>query len=224
MTSNIKNTYTGDTGQAYYDMRQARRSDFVQERRAGHFQPFLQETDHVLDFGCGTGGVLRRLQCAQKTGIEVNPPSIAEAEAAGLTVYPELSRVDDSCVDVVISNHALEHVLDPARQISDMVRVLKEGGRTVLVVPSENPGSSRFHTWRRNDPDHHIYSWTPLSFGNLVGQCGLTVEQSFRRPIGYSKFIEPLADLHEGLFQTARKVVAFALDRYEIVCIARKTV
>lgn len=216
-------TYTGNKGQEYYEMREARRSDFVQERRASHFQPFIKEDDTVLDFGCGTGGVLGRINCAKKIGVEVNAPSIEEAKAQGIEVFDNFSKIKDGSIDVVISNHALEHVPNPAEQITQIVQKLKSGGQAILVVPAENPAALRFSKWAEDDPDQHIYSWTPLSFGNLIHQCGLDIEKSYRRPIGYSKFIEPLADVNEQIFQIARHGVAFMFGRYELACIAKKS-
>lgn len=215
-------TYTGEKGQEYYDMRAVRRSDFLQKRRASHFQPFIKPADIVLDFGCGTGGVLSNLECQKKIGVEVNEPSANEARAKELEIFENIQAIEDNLVDVVISNHALEHVPDPAYQIKEIGRVLKSGGKTVLVVPAESPAFYRFSKWKHNDPDRHLFSWTPLSFGNLISQCGFDVEKSYRRPIGYSKYIEFLAGKNETAFQIARRCVAFLLQRYEVVCIARK--
>lgn len=214
--------YTGAKGSEYYEMRKDRRSDFVQIRRASHFQPFIKSEDAVLDFGCGTGGVLARIECDKKLGVEVNEASVEEAKGRGIEVFGDISKIEEASVDVVISNHALEHVPNPAAQIAGIARALKSGGRAVLVVPAESPSDQRFSRWTANDPDQHIYSWTPLSFGNLIAQAGLEVESSVRRPIGYSKFIQPLANVNEPLFQLARRGVALALGRYEVVCIAKK--
>ena len=216
------NEYLGEKGQDYYNIRKARRRDFVQSRRASHFQPYIKQDHTVLDFGCGTGGILSRLNCGDKIGIELNPPSVAEAKGKGLTVYSDFSELKDNSIDVIISNHALEHVRNPAAQLNEMRRVLKEDGQIILVVPSENPAKQRFSTWRQDDPDQHTHSWTPLSFGNIIAQCGFQIENVKRRPIGYSRYIEPLANINEGLFQFARRIVAFYLDRYEIVCFAKK--
>jgi len=214
--------YTGDKGQEYYDMRAQRRDEFLQQRRAGHFQKHIDAGDTVLDFGCGTGGILHHLKCAHKIGIEVNAPSVSEAQARGLEIHEDLSAINDGAIDVVISYHAIEHVLSPSQHITEINRVLKSGGKAILIVPSENPASSRFTTWNKNDPDHHVHSWTPLSFGNLIAQCGFDIEKSHRSPIGYSKYIRPLANINEALFQIARRITAFALDRYEVITIAKK--
>jgi len=214
--------YTGEKGQEYYDMRAQRRDEFLQKRRAEHFQSYINETDTVLDFGCGTGGILHHLKCAKKIGIEVNAPSVAEAKARGLEIHEELSAIADQSIDVVISYHAIEHVLSPSHHITEINRVLKSGGKAILIVPSENPASAHFATWNKDDPDHHIHSWTPLSFGNLIAQCGFDIEKSWRSPIGYSKYIRPIATINERLFQIARRVTAHILDRYEVITIAKK--
>lgn len=217
------NFYEGKTGENYYNMRKSRRNEFVQNRRAGHFQPHIKEQDIVLDFGCGTGGVLSRIKCAKKIGIEVNELSLKEAQEHDIELHPNLSKVKDNSVDVIISNHALEHVTHPADYINELRRVLKKDGKAILVVPSESPFSRRFAKWQANDPDQHIFSWTPLSFGNLIHQCGFSIEKSFYRPIGYSKINQPLAAINEKLFQLSRHVIAFLLQRYEVVCIAKKS-
>lgn len=216
------NYYTGQKGQEYYDMRSQRRDEFLQKRRASHFQNYIEETDTVLDFGCGTGGILEHLKCDKKIGIEVNTPSIKEAKERGLEIHEDLSAITDNSIDTVISYHALEHVLSPSHQIQEINRVLKSGGQAILIVPSENPATPRFSKWIQNDPDQHIHSWTPLSFGNLIAQCGFEIKKSWRSPIGYSKYIRPIANINETLFQAARKTTALLLNRYEVITIARK--
>lgn len=218
----IMNYYTGEKGQEYYDMRSERRDEFLQKRRAGHFQPYIDAQDTVLDFGCGTGGILAHLNCTKKIGIEVNAPSILEAKARGLEIHEELSTIADQSIDVVISYHALEHVLSPSNQITKINCVLKSSGKAILIVPSESPANIRFSKWNVNDPDHHLHSWTPLSFANLIAECGFDIEKSWRSPIGYSKYIRPLANINEALFQMARRATAATLDRYEIITIAKK--
>ncbi len=215
--------YTGQKGQEYYNMRADRRDEFLQKRRAGHFQPYIKNTDTILDFGCGTGGILEHLKCAKKIGIEVNAPSVSEAKQRGLEIHPNLNAIPDESVDIVISYHALEHVLSPSHHIYEINRILKSSGKAILIVPSENPAKNRFSKWRQNDPDQHIHSWTPLSFGNLIAQCGFDIQKSWRSPIGYSKYIRPIAYINETAFQIARHITAFLLSRYEIITIAKKS-
>lgn len=59
---------------------------------------------------------------------------------------------DDSSVDVVISNHVLEHVPDDRKAISEMFRVLKPGGFAILTVPQN---------WARQDTYESDEATTP---------------------------------------------------------------
>ena len=158
----------------------------------------------------------------RRSVLRSTPLPSEEAKQHNIEIHSALSDIKDNSIDIVISNHAIEHVIDPAAQIKDIARVLKPGGQAILVVPAESPSDRRFIKWLKDDPDHHIFSWTPLSFGNLIGQCGLEIEKSVRRPIGYSKAIQPLAKINEGLFQLARHGAAFVLKRYEVACFAKK--
>jgi SAM-dependent methyltransferase len=74
---------------------------------------------------------------------------------------------------VVISNHALEHCRDPFRELVEMKRVLRPGGRAVLILPLEDWRRSRH--FRRNDINRHLYGWTPLLIANLVTEAGFEV-------------------------------------------------
>ena len=216
------NLYQGQSGEDYYNMRSKRRSDFLQQQRAKQFAEHITLDDIVLDFGCGNGGILANLECAHKIGVEVNELSVAEAEKKQIEIFADIQKVKKNSVDVVISNHALEHVVNPDFFIKEINRVLKPGGKSILVVPAENPFQNKFSKWVANDPDQHIFSWTPMSFGNLVGQCGLSIDKSFYRAIGHSKYNRPLAKISDKLYQISRHIMAAALVRYEVVCISTK--
>jgi ubiquinone/menaquinone biosynthesis C-methylase UbiE len=135
-----------DTQKNYFEMRAPRRDDFIQSRRAMMFAPFIKPTDTVLDFGCGTGGILANLDCARKIGIEINPPSIEQARADHIEIHSDLAAIADQSIDIVISNHALEHTQNPTAILHQMRRVLHPDGFAILVVPSENPAGRRFHS------------------------------------------------------------------------------
>ncbi len=46
-----------------------------------------------------------------------------------------LKGIEDASYDVVLSSHTLEHVADPLRALAEWIRVLREGGHLVLVLP-----------------------------------------------------------------------------------------
>ena len=213
--------YTDQAGDDYYALRKARRNDFIQEKRADFFNKFTNDDSIVLDFGCGTGGILERLNTGKKIGVEVNPPSVAEAQSKGIEIHADTTTLPQESVDLFISNHALEHVSNPFEHICGGLRALKKGGQAVLVVPAETPASKNSRLTHQ-DKDYHLYSWTPRTFANLLKEAGFEVEQSYRRPIGHSRYIKPLNKV-PFLYDTARTVLATLLDRFEVICIATKT-
>jgi SAM-dependent methyltransferase len=138
------------------------------------FESFLGPNDVLLDFGCGGGFLLRALSCASKFGIEVNPAARAQASLNG-SVYADIEDVPQGVIfDVIISHHSLEHVDNPLDMLQKLGARLKRGGKMVFVVPSEE--WHRQKHYRPGDINQHLYTWTPLSLGNLFTRAGFRVE------------------------------------------------
>ena len=135
------------------------------------FQQFVSPTDTVVDFGCGAGFTLARLQAGSATGVEVNEESRRVAESIGIQTVASADLLPEQSADVVISNHCLEHTLSPLTELQRLLRVLKPGGLLVLYVPVDD---WRLRRQRRVDPDvnHHLYTWTPLLLANLLREAG----------------------------------------------------
>jgi len=138
------------------------------------FAAWLTDACTVLDFGCGNGALLEQLPGKTKIGVEVGRQAREAAQARGITVYARVDQVEPNSLDVVISNHALEHVERPLDELRALHGVLKPGGRAVLVVPINDWRAERHAN--PSDPNHHLYTWTPLLFGNLLAEAGYTVE------------------------------------------------
>ena len=140
------------------------------------YQPFVGQEDVLLDFACGSGQLLRLLNARRKIGVEISPSAAAAARQYGLEIHERIEDVPDSSVDVVISNHGLEHTLEPHRVLTELRRLTRPGGRLVLYLPAD--------TWWRQrryypeDPNHHLYTWTPLLLGNLLTDAGWQVKQA----------------------------------------------
>ncbi|MFT4073540.1 MAG: class I SAM-dependent methyltransferase [Dysgonamonadaceae bacterium] len=135
---------------------------------------FIRKDDRVLDFGCGGGFVLNNLNCKEKIGIEINPVAAAVAHENGVKVYRTVDELPDDFADVVISVHVLEHTHNPLSELKGLFRILKKGGRAVIIVPCE----SIKWKYKDNDIDQHLYTWSPLCIGNLMKLAGFEVSES----------------------------------------------
>ena len=135
------------------------------------FQNEIEPSDTVLDFGCGAGTRLSLLLCNRRIGIDINQLCRETAGIQGIEAYPNIQHVPKSSIDVVISNHALEHVAEPLSTLVDLQKVLRPGGKLVLVVPCESYRTK----WKPENIDRHLYTWAPVNIGNLVRAAGFTV-------------------------------------------------
>lgn len=174
----MKEHYTGRRGAEYFERRARRRRDDVQRKAARIFISYVRPSDTVIDFGCGTGGILEAIPCAKRIGVEINEPSVQAAREKGIEVFTELSEVPEQSADVVITHHALEHVPNPLEILEELRGKLKPGGRIVVVVPWENPRKRRSRTWHEED-GKHLFCWTPLTLGNLLSAAGYETEEGF---------------------------------------------
>jgi hypothetical protein len=63
-------------------------------------------------------------------GVEVNPAAVECARKNGIEVFTRVADVPDEYVDVIISNSALEHTLQPLEELKSLYRKLQAGGRS----------------------------------------------------------------------------------------------
>ncbi len=138
------------------------------------FAPFINPNDIVLDFGCGGGFLLKNIKCRKRIGIDVNPSAFDNARENGVELYRNTNEVPDDYVDTIISNNALEHTQNPLLELKSLYGKLKNSGKIILVVPCE----SISYVYRLNDINYHLYSWSPMSFGNLITEAGYELIES----------------------------------------------
>jgi len=138
------------------------------------FIKYISEHSEVLDFGCGGGFLLRNLKCAKKVGVEVNPAAAATAKKNGLEMFRSVDKIPDDYVDVIISDNALEHTLQPLQELKSLYKKLKTGGKIIFVVPCE----AISYSYKPNDINHHLDSWSPMCIGNLFTEAGFSVIES----------------------------------------------
>jgi len=171
----VGSAYRGETARDYFDWQSGKGTAVSAEIDAFKYTPHVRAGDTVVDFGCGGGQMVARLNAARRIGIDPNVHARAEATALGIETAASPREVESAVADVVLSHHALEHAVSPWAELVELRRILKPGGSLVLWVPLDD--------WRRSaqrlatgpDENHHLFTWTPRLLWNLLAEAGYDV-------------------------------------------------
>jgi SAM-dependent methyltransferase len=178
MSNNLKygvsGHYLGHKGEEYFfKVKQGAYGTLHGQIEAHKFCHFIRPSDIVLDFGCGSGGLLQALECYRRIGVEINPIALQRSKEVGNECYTDLCEVPNRIADVVISNHVLEHVPYPIEALRQIKSKIKPGGILVLCVPIDD---WRVHkNYQPDNPNHHLHTWTIQLLGNTLSEAGFAV-------------------------------------------------
>jgi 2-polyprenyl-3-methyl-5-hydroxy-6-metoxy-1,4-benzoquinol methylase len=97
--------------------------------RARNAERYITPALNLLDVGCGNGYFIRRSKCTNRYGID---RIMGEDLENGL-------NFDDSFFDFVTVISVLEYIKDQKKLLKEIHRVLKFGGRMIVVINREKP-------------------------------------------------------------------------------------
>lgn len=139
------------------------------------YEQFIKTEDKVLDFGCGGGYMLEKLNCKARYGVDINSQARDEAEKKGIRVFEKLEDIDSNVkFDVILFHHTLEHLENPAATLKELKKYLKKEGLLICVVPIDDWRIEK--KYKKDDINRHLYTWTPLILGNLFVHCGYKIQ------------------------------------------------
>lgn len=138
----------------------------------------------VLDVGCGSGVLLARMKSLgwDAEGVELDPGGVTAARARGVRVHQGQladAKFPDKCFDAVHSAHVIEHVYDPVTLLRECFRILKPGGKLVILTPNTGSwGHRKFGSaWLNLDPPRHLILFNQLTLRAAAERNGFVVER-----------------------------------------------
>lgn len=164
----------------------------------------LNESDKLLDIGCGAGYFLEKLpQYIDTWGVDINPTFI---EARRLDYGHFLAKdfcedhiFDADFFDVIIAICVLEHVDNPTFLVRESYRICKKGGIAVFVTPNLARPSRLFMATRKKkvfDRSGHKQGWDYHLLHNFLENQGWKVKKIITRFVdclGYSLLPQSVA-------------------------------
>lgn len=179
------------------------------------------EAGITYDLGCGKHKTII-------TAIGVDIESGTDIQAS----IDELPMVQDEVADMIISRHSLEHMKDTVKTLNEWRRILKPGGKIIIILPDHevidtlNPTLSHgkhFHAFTRDSfrkvvetvPELYIEKLETVvpgwSFGGIIRKCGSIIPKL--------TFVIPTLGREEGLKRCVESIkkLNYPQDKIEII-------
>lgn len=148
----------------------------------------FQETDQVLDIGCGAGGALKRISESIRTGHligvdysdvsvrlsqEMNEKDVSSGKMEILKASVEQLPFEENRFDKIITVESFYFWPDPAENLKEVLRVLKTSGVFLLVADIyQKEGLDK--AVLDNIAQYHLFNPTLEEFRNLFQQAGFS--------------------------------------------------
>lgn len=167
----------GGIGRAYWDYRDEKIIAGIGDGR------------RILDVGCGEGILLEKLAArlpgCEITGVDLDPVNIRICRELGLPVVEGGAYglpFPDGGFDTVLFIEVVEHLSEPERALAEIHRVLRSGGRLVVLFPNDLAFKlARLATFKFREAFYdagHLRQWTPYDMRKSLERSGFrTVRQ-----------------------------------------------
>ena len=177
-----------DESQEYFDTRMIYLAgrDRVWTAVAKYLQRYVPVDGAVLDLGAAYCSFINHIQAAEKHAVDLFP-GFVEFAASDVTAHvgscSTLGQFEAGRFDVVFASNLLEHLTrqEITSTLKEMGRVLRPGGRVILVQPNFRYCSTEYF-----DDYTHVTVFTHVSLTDLLSASGFCVEKVVPRFMPFS--------------------------------------
>ena len=103
---------------------------------------------------------------------------------------------EDGSKNWVICRHVLEHIVDPIPALKEFMRVLRPGGRLLIVCPNQDAAVTILMDWS------HVHGYSPSAIQNLLEMTGFKVVRSGLFEVAKSFILEAVKPDVSGGYET----------------------
>ena len=125
-----------------------------------------------LDFGCGTGGLVRYLR--ETTGC-----TAVGYERGWAAEQLDVPHLDENGLqgaagtfDVITAVEVIEHVVEPVELLRELRRLLRPGGLLLLTTGNAEPYRKNLTRWRYVVPEIHVSFFEPGTLALALEKAG----------------------------------------------------
>jgi len=141
---------------------------------------YINPDSECLELGCASGYFLETIRPHIKkvSGIETHTLLKKYCQDLGIRMFDSLTECPYNSFDIVFMFFLLEHIGDPVKYLREVKRVLKDGGKIIIVVPNvddalfrlyDAPGFRAFYF----TPAHQFY-YSKATLADLIQKAGFS--------------------------------------------------
>ncbi|GGG93390.1 methyltransferase [Polaribacter pacificus] len=152
---------------------------FTLQKKVKLINSFNSSTKLLLDVGCGTGDFLKQANENgwSVTGVEPNLGARNLASSKGISVFEDLTALENQQYDVISLWHVLEHVEQLDEYLNQIKKLLKEDGVLIIAVPNFNSYDAEYYKnfWAAYDVPRHVWHFSQQAISKLMKERAMSV-------------------------------------------------
>jgi SAM-dependent methyltransferase len=134
------------------------------------FKKYINKKFNILDFGCGSGEFLQLIDCNYKIGVEINKFSQKKIRNKKILFVSNLESLPRAIkFNTIFALSVIDHLQNPILYIKKLASKLKKNGHLIIIVRHDSKNQNKYNSSYKR----HLYSWSLLSFNNLLDSIGL---------------------------------------------------